>query len=726
MATELMRQIHRLVKPGRIIRNCRQLGCCALQPTQQKNTSHADGCTRSFSTLHNISNDHGLFSIPNLRNPSDFVTMASEAISTCDSLRQALQREDQPVDSPFRATQILHMLDDISKNVCNVIDAAELCRCVHSSPEWRDCAGKAFAILSDYIGLLNADTTLYRALTRVTTSIVFPQLTEEEQRFATLLQAEFERDGIHLPDAERHEVRELQNHVTRLETLFTENITHSRKFFKANATWVERVVPREVLELHVPQGSNDPSTVTLSTDAHIANTMGKYSDNPALRKLVFMETNTSCAENLEVLDALVEYRHRVAVRQGFESYADRFLRDKMARSQKHVYAFLHSLQTQIHSRGQYRKEMEMLSDAKRRVEQVQDGTLEPWDIPFYTGLLKARNGLDASAVSSYLTIGNCVEGMKTLVKKLFGITMSEEVMGNDERWDSDRDSEGRVRKFVFTDETGRFLGTMYLDLHPREGKYQHAAHFTVRCGCLLGGTSATPEYQAPIVALVCNMAPQGDGPSVPLLNHHEVETLFHEFGHGLHSLLSRTTFQHLSGTRAAMDFVETPSHLFENYTWDPQFLSIMARHYVTGEGIPEDTVEKLIKSRNQFRCIEIQSQILYALFDQALFGVPDPNRGSTTELFAKLHRDHNFPYAEGTHWHSRFGHLVTYGAGYYCYLYSQVFAADIWKHSFQGDSLRRESGERVWRDMLIHGGAKDPNIMLQSMLKRESLVHSFL
>jgi intermediate peptidase len=648
--------------------------------------------------------------------------MASQAMSTCDSLRQALQKEDQPVDSTLKACEILHMLDDISKNVCNVIDAAELCRCVHSSPEWRDSASKAFAILSDYIGQLNADTTLYRALTRVTASTVFAYLTEEEQRFATLLKAEFERDGIHLPDTERHQVRELQNHVTRLETLFTENITHSSKLFEANASWVESVIPKRVLEQYIPQNtSNDPSTVTLSTDAHISNTLGKYSDNPALRKLVFYETNTSCAENLEVLDALIEYRHRVAVRQGFESYADRFLKDKMARSQKNVYDFLHSLQTRILSGGQYRKEMELLSDAKRRVEGVQDGTLEPWDIPFYTGLLKARNGLDAKAVSSHLTVENCLEGMKMLVKKLFGISMSEYEMREDERWDlSNVNSQTRVRKFLFEDETGRPLGTMYLDLHPREGKYQHAAHFTVQCGCVLGGTSLKPEYQTPIVALVCNMAPQG-----PLLNHHEVETLFHEFGHGLHSLLSRTTFQHLSGTRAAMDFVETPSHLFENYAWDPQFLSLVARHYVTGERIPEDAVQKLIQSRNEFRCIEIQTQMLYALFDQALFGVPDPSRPSTTELFAKLHRDNNVPYAEGTHWHSRFGHLVTYGAGYYGYLYSQVFAADIWKHRFQGDSLQRESGECVWRDMLIHGGAKDPNVMLQSILTREPSVDSF-
>jgi intermediate peptidase len=656
--------------------------------------------------------------------------MASQAMSTCDSLRQALQKEDyqQPLDSTLRATEILHMLDDISKNVCSVIDASELCRCVHASPEWRDSASKAFAILSDYIGQLNADTTLYRALTHVTTSTVFSNLTEEEQRFATLLKAEFERDGIHLPDHERQQVRELQNHVTRLETLFSENITHSTKLFTANASLVERVIPKQLLEQYVPQptnNNNDPNTVTLSTDAHISDTLGKYSDNPALRKHVYYETNTSCAENLQVLDALIEYRHRVAVRQGFESYADRFLRDKMARNQKNVYHFLHSLQTRILSRGQYRKEMELLSDAKRRVEQVQDGTLEPWDIPFYTGIVKARNGLDISAVSFYLTVGNCLEGMQMMVKRLFGITMSEQEMGKDERWDtlSDANSQARVRKFVFQDETGRSLGTMYFDLHPREGKYQHAAHFTVQCGCVLGGTSSKPEYQAPIVALVCNMGvvPQQGS----RLNHHDVETLFHEFGHGLHSLLSRTTFQHLSGTRAAMDFVETPSLLFENYAWDPQFLSLVARHCVTGERIPEDMVQTLIRSRNEFRCIEIQSQILYALFDQALFGVPDPNRVSTTELFAKLHRDNHVPYAEGTHWHSRFGHLVTYGAGYYGYLYSQVFAADIWKRSFQGDSLQRESGECVWRDMLIHGGAKDPNAMLQSTLKREPSVDSF-
>lgn len=722
----MLQSLRLVVTRSQGIKNGRSISSLSLLPAQQRTMwrhEHDLLSPRRFN--RNVATKTmapGLFSLPGLINPSDFVSMASDAMSTCDNLRQSLSSvETETVESKRRATEILHMLDDISKTVCSVIDAAELCRSVHSSPQWREAASRAFAILSDYIAELNADTTLYRALTTVTESPVFDELPEEEQRFATLLQAEFERDGIHLPDEERRQVQELQQHVTRLETLFTENITHSKKYFETDASWVEPIISKNVLEAHVPQKNDDPATVTLSTELHISNTLGKYSDNPALRKQVFMETNTSCPENLDVLDALIDCRHQVSVRQGFESYADRFLRDKMAQNQDNVYAFLHSLQKRIHSRGQYRKEMEILSEAKKKVEQVQDGTLEPWDVPFYTGILKAHRGFDANSLSPYLTVSNCLEGMATMVKQLFGITMMEETMGDDERWDLDGKSNGPVRKFVFVDETGRSLGTMYLDLHPREGKYQHAAHFTVRCGCVLDGTSAKPEYQTPIVALVCSMAPQGG----TVLNHHEVETLFHEFGHVLHSLLSRTTFQHVSGTRAAMDFVETPSHLFEGFAWDPQFLTLMARHYITGEPIPGDIVRKLLQSRNEFRCIETQNQILYALFDQALFGVPDPNRMSTTELFAQLHRENNVPYADGTHWHSRFGHLVTYGAGYYGYLYSQVFAADIWKDRFEGNCLQRESGDRVWHDMLVHGGAKDPNIMLYDVLQRKPSVDAF-
>lgn len=631
-------------------------------------------------------------------------------MATCNSVRQTLASQiDVPITTMHQASETLFLLDSISKHVCNVIDAAELCRCVHSNPKWRDSASNAFAILSDYIGQLNADTNLYRALTSITSSQLFPSLSEEQRRFAVLLKAEFERDGIHLPDSERERVRQLQSHVTQLETLFQENITNSRKLFDVDASWVEQVMPRHIVEAYVPQQSGIPGKITLSSDANIANTLGRYSSNPQLRKEVMMESQTACPENLQVLEALRTARHESATAQGFASYADRALYDKMAKDRATVAVFLKNLQQRI--REPYRKDMDMIASAKQHVEGIGSGAVEPWDLSFYTAVLKARNGFDASEVAAYFTIPNCIEGMKLLVKELFGITMKETAMSPEEIWDEPTSRESAVRKFAFSSEDGE-LGTMYLDLYPREGKYVHAAHFTVLCGC--AETVDAKDFQRPVIALVCNLSSDIDN---TLVSHSEVETLFHEFGHALHSLLSRTTFQHMSGTRAAMDFVETPSHLMEHFVWDTNFLKRIARHYVTGQVIPDALIAHLQQSRHEFKSLDMQNQILYARFDQALFG--PPIKRSSTEIFGSLYRDLGVPHADGTHWHSRFGHLVTYGAGYYGYLYSEAFASDIWQTCFANNSLSRSSGERLWRDLLGHGGAREPQSMLKEVLGRE-------
>jgi len=243
----------------------------------------------------------------------------------------------------------------------------------------------------------------------------------------------------------------------------------------------------------------------------------------------------------------------------------------------------------------------------------------------------------------------------------------------------------------------------------------HAAHFTILSGCMEALDDAT--FQLPVVALVCNLSDSS------IMSHSEVKTVFHEFGHVLHSLLSRTTFQHLSGTRAALDFVETPSHLIENFVWDRNFLNKFARHHQTGAVMPEELQNQLIRSRSQFKSINVQNQILYSRLDQALFGKPIPKE--TTEIFAELYQDSNVPYAAGTHWHTRFGHLVTYGAGYYGYLYANVFSSDIWREQFAPNSLSRDAGERLWSEMLGKGGSKDPSEMLKSVLGREPSVESY-
>mmetsp|Transcript_42727 Transcript_42727/g.49303 ORF Transcript_42727/g.49303 Transcript_42727/m.49303 type:complete len:755 (+) Transcript_42727:24-2288(+) len=685
-------------------------------------------CRRFFSNKaqqekSHLNNDRliGLFSIPDLNFPDDFQRLTKKAIHESDDLRKKIP---ESILSQRQARETLYQLDQISRVVCNVIDAAELCRSAHADPLWREAANTAFAQLQDYIVTLNTDRRLYNALVLVE-NYYYDDLSEEERRFCFLLKREFELDGIHLPDREHEQVRQLHNTVTTLESLFANNITNSHKQFWVDATLVESVIPKDVLQangaIYGDTSQQQKQQVQLTVDTPITHSITSFASSEELRKEIYMETMTSCPENLDVLDSMIDSRHQLALTLGFESYSHRYLQDKMVQSPKAVFDFLEDLQQRI--QPAYQQDMTMLSRAKQQMEG--NSNIEPWDVKFYVKLLKAQNGVDPNALAPYLSLSNCLNAMKMITSSLFGIRMEAMELEDGERWDMiTEDNENNtpnkgeeIKKFVvWEEETGRALGTIYLDLHPRPGKYTHAAHFTVRCGCLENGPDS--DFQLPIVALVCNM----NTGQASFSSHQEVETFLHEFGHAIHSLLSRTNFQHLSGTRAAMDFVETPSHWMEHYAWCKGFLPMLATNE-NGEPLPESMIQALSQSRNQFRFLEMQNQIVLSKFDQTIFG--SKNKMSTKDTWASIHRQSGVPCELNTHWFTNIGHLVTYGAGYYGYLYSQVFADAIWNRLFHNQSLKRSSGEKIWKKMLIHGGARDANIMLEDLLGHKPTIDNY-
>jgi intermediate peptidase len=477
----------------------------------------------------------GLFSISGLVNPSDFLKLTKIAILKSDELRASLPSS---INNKSQAVDVLYQLDEISKTVCNVIDAAELCRSAHASTQWRVVANVAFGELQDYIGTLNTDKTLYNALANVHQHF-YEELTEEEQRFCTLLKQEFEIDGIHLPESERQKVKELHNHVTNLESLFMSNITNSHKQFMVDAEAVESVLPRHVLEANGANYHSDQ--VQLTANSPITASIQSFANNPSLRRTVYMESMTSVTENTDVLDSLIQVRQELAQALSYQSYSHRFLQDKMAQTPQNVHKFLQDVQKQI--APDYKRDMELLQNAKCQVEGSTE-RVEPWDVKFYMKLLKAQmGGADPNELADYLSLPNCLNAMQLLVQELFGIKMQEQEMDEHERWDTADDNSApvnkdeQIRKFVFwEEEAGRELGTMYLDLHPRAGKYTHAAHFTVRCGCVVNGPNS--DYQLPIVALVCNM----NSGQASFSSHQEVETLFHEFGESYFILVFETLF----------------------------------------------------------------------------------------------------------------------------------------------------------------------------------------
>ncbi|KAF5959869.1 hypothetical protein HYC85_001078 [Camellia sinensis] len=390
---------------------------------------------------------------------------------------------------------------------------------------------------------------------------------------------------------------------------------------------------------------------------------------------------------------------------GYKSYAEFAVQPNMASSPEVVMSFLLEMSEMVRPKAD--KEFKRIWDFKREKNGQINGDLDPWDEAYFTGLMKSSAySLDSLVVASYFPLTQCIEGLKVLVELLFGVTFRSIPLAPGESWHTDV-----LKMSLYHPEEGD-LGYLYLDLNSRTGKYPGCAHFAIKGGRRISET----EYQLPVVALVCNFSGSRNSAAVRL-NHWEVETLFHEFGHALHSLLSRTDYQHFSGTRVVLDLAETPSNLFEYYAWDYRVLKTFARHYSTGEVIPEKLVESMQGAKKMFAATELQRQIFYALIDQTLFGEQPSSPMDTISVVADLKRRHtSWKHVEGTHWHTRFSHLLNYGAGYYSYLYAKCFAATIWQKICQDDPLSLATGSALRTKFLQHGGAKDPAYLLSDLL----------
>ncbi|ETO70753.1 hypothetical protein, variant [Phytophthora nicotianae P1976] len=534
--------------------------------------------------------------------------------------------------------------------------------------------------------------------------------TPEQRRMGNLLRNEFERDGIHLSRSDRQRVISLQNDITQLSMQFQSTMYSARDYVEVPAKLI-RGMPHSITSVCERKWMSR-DTLRVPTDMHVMNTILKWVGDPEVRRKMYIAANSCAKDNLPILDKLRAKRHELAQLLGFPTYAHLATSDRMIGSPEAVESFIEDIAKQLMSKAKL--EQQLLLDAKRKHEGRSVDHVYMWDLPYYMGMLKAhKHRIDSRVISAYFPLENCLKGLHLLCSALFGLELKQIPMLNaSERWHED------VVKLALT-RNGETLGYIYFDLYPRPNKYNHAAHFTIRCGKRMSETT----YQKPIVALVCNFnKPAPDSPS--LLSHAEVETLFHEFGHAMHSLLSRTEFQHLSGTRATLDFVETPSHLFEYFAWDYRVVSEFAHHYRTGAPLPAEMMQGLRASKTMFAAMDTQTQCLYSMLDLQLFGqqplpcIPP----TTTQMLHELQNSSTLvPHVDGTYWHTRFGHLIGYGAGYYSYLYARVFAADIWHTNFLGSQgpLNREAGDKLYQKLMGHGGAKDPNDLLVDMLGRE-------
>jgi Zn-dependent oligopeptidase len=414
-------------------------------------------------------------------------------------------------------------------------------------------------------------------------------------------------------------------------------------------------------------------------------------------------------ENRKLLEEAVRLRQDIAEAFGLPTWAHHRLDERMAKTPERVKEMYDELLDPLTEAGRG----EMATVSKLLEADTGDTKVQGWDWSYYdTKQRKTDFGVDNFEVAKYFPLQQVLEGMFELTSEMFGISFDE--IDDFDTWHED------VRFYAINEaDTGEELARFYLDLFPREGKYGHAAEFPlIRSRLLEDGT-----YQNPVCAMVANFTkPTKDQPS--LLQHSEVETLFHEFGHVLHQNLGRTELARFSGTATERDFVEAPSQIMEHWVWRSDVLERFARHYETGEPIPTELVEQLVAARRLNKAMWQLRQMAYGLWDQELHGGPDRDIDS---IYREGSKTSLLPHHEGTFALASFGHLMGgYDASYYGYMWAEVFGDDMFSRFEEEGVTNPEVGMAYRNEVLAKGGALDADDLLVNFLGREPNNEAFL
>ena len=639
--------------------------------------------------------------------PADVERVCREAMAACDA---GVARIVAVAPEARTYANTLLALEEATEHVALASGAYAFMAYVVADETVREKAREMDRELDQYGVALSFREDLYEAVKAFAATPEAQALTGEDARFLAHELRDYRRNGFELPPEERAHLRTIFERLVELETSFRNAIDDWEDGIEATRANLRGLPDSFVEGLKVVAGPGE-TRYRVSLDYPEIQPFMANAENEQLRRELFTKNELKAGEeNVARLEEALWLRAEAAALLGYDSWAAYRTETRMAKTRTAVDAFLRELRTHLERKAAV--DIAGLREARR--EHTGSGDLQIWDWRFYHNrLLKTRYAVDEFEVAKYFPLEACLDGLFSITQAMLGVRY--EAAPTAPRWHPD------VQAFdVYEADGGREpFARFYMDLFPRPNKYGHAAAFTMRRGRHVPGGG----YQRPVSAIVANFTKPGDGrPS--LLRHSEVVVLFHEFGHILHQVLTRAQRARFSGTATERDFVEAPSQMLEHWVWEPAVLATFARHYETGAPLPDELLSAMVAAKNLDSGIVYLRQMYFASLD---FAYHSPGfDGNTTAMAEALHPITGFPFTPGTHFQSGFGHLFGYDAGYYGYLWSQVYGDDMYTRFAEAGPLDRATGLSYRKGVLERGGAIDGAELVGGFLKREPNNAAFL
>ncbi len=589
---------------------------------------------------------------------------------------------------------VIDQLNRIETEFTRLIEQCELLESVHPDEAIRSAAESCRQTAVKHIAEFQLNTEVYGIVEQFE-----PQkeaLDEISRRYLEHVLRDFRRAGVNLEEGSRQRVKALKEELVQLSQEFGRNIREDTRYLVVDSAEDLAGLPKDYIEAHRPDESGK---VRISTNYPDFVPFMNYASKTEHRKNLYFEyMNRAYPKNLDVLLRILTCRHELARLLGHDSWAAYVAEDKMIRSASAIEEFIDRIAAIAERRAG--SDYNLLL-TRKKADHPEATRVDSWEKSYYFELLRSEStGFDSQEIRPYLEYQRVKQGVLAVTEKLFGLSYSRV---DDPAWHESVETFD-VRR------AGRRVGRFYLDMHPRQGKFKHAAMFPIVAG--VRGVSL------PEAALVCNFPDPDEG--LGLLEHSDVVTFFHEFGHLLHHLLGgEQPMARFSGVATEWDFVEVPSQLLEEWAWDYETLSHFAVHHQTGSPIPREMVEQMRSARSLGRGTQVRQQMFYAALSLT-YHYRDPQGLDTTAVLKALQNKFSpFGFVEGTHLQANFGHLDGYSALYYTYMWSRVIACDL-HESFQREGMFNQAvADRYVSSILAPGGTRDAELLVRDFVGRD-------